>query len=110
MNKYLLIILVSSAMFACSSDNDELPFYAEISNTKFVGQWEWVATSGGFTGIFVGPEEHGKHTLTLTAGSAYELVSEDGVLASGEYTITESVTNNLMIEEVMFLNFPLTMD
>ena len=94
-------------LFACNENESELPFYNQVSNDAFVGSWRWVSTGGGFTGQFVGPEEHGEHILILTEGSAYELSSEDGVIASGEYSINERVFGNGVVDEVIFGNFPI---
>jgi len=108
MNNLFLIVVAVFTLAACSKNNTDLPYYKQISDEAYVGNWEWVATGGGFTGHYMGPNEYGDHTLTLTEGSAYELVSGDTVVASGEYEINEKVLNNRPYDEVVFHNYPIS--
>jgi hypothetical protein len=81
MNKILFFSIVFCSLSACNQGEEELPNYGQILNDSYVGNWEWVSTGGGFTGHTVGPDEHGSHILILTNESAYELTSDDVVLA-----------------------------
>jgi len=107
MKKFLFFSILFCSLWACNQ-GDELPYNEQISNDSFVGNWEWVSTGGGFTGHYEGPEVHGSHILTLTNGSAYELTSDENVLASGKYEINEMVINNNVYDEVTFHDFPIT--
>lgn len=101
MKKLIYLFVLTLGIISCSSDDE-----TEISNSDFVGIWNWTETSGGLIYFEETPETTGK-TIHLTLMDNYDFsITENGnEISSGTYELTlkKSIYSG---EMERFIQFP----
>ena len=101
MKKLIYLFVLTLGIISCSSDDE-----SEISNSDFVGIWNWTGTSGGLIYFEETPETTGK-TIHLTLMDNYDFsITENGnEISSGTYELT--LKKSIYSGEIeRFIQFP----
>ncbi len=102
MKKLILLSLLSIFSLSCKDREDD-----GISNTDYVGTWDWIQTSG--VNLNQTPESTGKTVkIAFTADNKYTVTENNAVVNEGTYTLYEEITSTDHMERTFidFSNYP----
>ena len=98
MKSLLIAFITSFTLFSCRSED-------ELDTKTLVGNWDWVATSGGISGQTETPDSTGKNIiLTFTEDDRYSFTTNGTVTEEGTFSLYKDVSD-LSHYEVTFLHF-----
>ena len=95
MSSTLLAVLLTSC-----ADNTELP------TTAFVGEWEWVISSGGFDGGTLTPDSVGYTRLLSVDEASADMFIQDSLVRSYPYEINEILVGSNNAPDTLIVSVP----
>lgn len=85
MKKLITILLITIGLISCSADADD-----KVSNSDFVGKWNWVGTHGGFADhLHTTPASTGNTLqLNLMKNYTFSILKNGQETVSGKYELS----------------------
>lgn len=95
MRKFITILIVAIGVISCSSDGDD-----KISNSDFIGKWNWTGTHGGLAyHLHATPASTGNSLqLNLMKNYTFSIFKNGQEVVTGKYqlTMTKSIYSGEM--------------
>jgi hypothetical protein len=86
MKKIMFFLAIMLSYYGCKKD------VSFISSSSLIGEWSWISTCGGITGICYTPKSTNQRiNLVFTADSIYKSFINDTLKSSGNFHVYKSI-------------------
>ncbi|MDC9721667.1 MAG: hypothetical protein PSN34_02685 [Urechidicola sp.] len=83
MKKHFLLLLAITLLVGCTNDDDS------NINSKLIGEWNWIETSGGIGGWYYTPESTGEERSIIITNNIIKKYVDGELVAELNYTIDQ---------------------